>query len=109
MDNPLLSGETNERARQIRDLGARLGVKAINSTVGACKKCGQIGHLTFQCMNFIRVDPKKEVHLDISSTSSSDTSDSDDGARRPAPPPPPPPPPKEKKERKEKKAKKDKK
>ena len=28
------------------------------------------GHLTFECRNFLRADPNKEVHLDISSTSS---------------------------------------
>ncbi|XP_063833788.1 protein SREK1IP1-like [Ostrinia nubilalis] len=36
----------------------------------ACKKCGYAGHLTFQCKNFIKVDPNKEIVLDVSSTSS---------------------------------------
>lgn len=36
----------------------------------ACKKCGYVGHLTFQCRNFIKVDPNKEIVLDVSSTSS---------------------------------------
>lgn len=36
----------------------------------ACKKCGYQGHLTFQCRNFIQLDPAKEVVLDVSSTSS---------------------------------------
>lgn len=36
----------------------------------ACKKCGYSGHLTFQCRNFIKIDPNKEVVLDVSSTSS---------------------------------------
>lgn len=32
------------------------------------------GHLTFECRNFIKVDPKKDtVHLDISSTSSDES------------------------------------
>ena len=35
------------------------------------------GHLTFQCRNFVRVDPNKEVHLDVSSTSSDDSDRSD--------------------------------
>ncbi|KAG4072052.1 hypothetical protein HA402_015551 [Bradysia odoriphaga] len=40
----------------------------------ACKKCGYSGHLTFQCRNFLKVDPNKEILLDVSSTSSdSDT------------------------------------
>ncbi|CAH1647772.1 unnamed protein product [Spodoptera littoralis] len=36
----------------------------------ACKKCGYVGHLTFQCRNFLKVDPNKEIVLDVSSTSS---------------------------------------
>ncbi|XP_065205505.1 protein SREK1IP1-like [Planococcus citri] len=38
----------------------------------ACKKCGYPGHLTYQCRNFIKVDPNKDVVLDVSSTSSED-------------------------------------
>lgn len=33
------------------------------------------GHLTFQCRNFVRVDPKKDVVVDVSSTSSEDETD----------------------------------
>uniref|UniRef100_A0A1B0CLS0 Protein SREK1IP1 n=1 Tax=Lutzomyia longipalpis TaxID=7200 RepID=A0A1B0CLS0_LUTLO len=40
----------------------------------ACKKCGYTGHLTYQCRNFLKLDPEKEILLDVSSTSS----DSDD-------------------------------
>ncbi|CAG5055163.1 unnamed protein product [Parnassius apollo] len=40
------------------------------TTRAACKKCGYAGHLTFQCRNFIKVDPNKEIVLDVSSTSS---------------------------------------
>ncbi|KAJ2941293.1 hypothetical protein O0L34_g3491 [Tuta absoluta] len=36
----------------------------------SCKKCGYAGHLTFQCRNFIKVDPNKDIVLDVSSTSS---------------------------------------
>ena len=32
------------------------------------------GHLTFQCRNFVKVDPQREIILDVSSTSS-DTDD----------------------------------
>ena len=28
------------------------------------------GHLTFQCRNFLKVDPAKDILLDVSSTSS---------------------------------------
>ncbi|MGH0173866.1 UNVERIFIED_CONTAM: hypothetical protein FKN15_066280 [Acipenser sinensis] len=31
------------------------------------------GHLTFECRNFVRVDPKKDIVLDVSSTSSEDS------------------------------------
>ena len=33
------------------------------------------GHLTFQCRNFIQTDPKKDVIVDVSSTSSEDSED----------------------------------
>jgi len=36
----------------------------------SCKKCGYTGHLTFQCRNFLNIDPDKDVMLDVSSTSS---------------------------------------
>ncbi|EHB10939.1 Protein SFRS12IP1, partial [Heterocephalus glaber] len=38
-----------------------------------CKKCGYPGHLTFECRNFLRVDPKRDIVLDVSSTSSEDS------------------------------------
>ncbi|CAK9303122.1 unnamed protein product [Gordionus sp. m RMFG-2023] len=38
----------------------------------ACKKCGFVGHLPFQCRNYIILDPKREMILDVSSTSSDD-------------------------------------
>lgn len=31
-----------------------------------------VGHLTFQCRNYLAVGPGHEVHLDVSSTSSDD-------------------------------------
>ncbi|XP_050419964.1 protein SREK1IP1-like [Adelges cooleyi] len=40
------------------------------TTRPACKKCGYSGHLTFQCRNFIKIDPNKDIVLDVSSTSS---------------------------------------
>lgn len=41
----------------------------------ACKKCGYTGHLTYQCRNFIKVDPNKDILLDVSSTSSESEQD----------------------------------
>ncbi|KAJ8954899.1 hypothetical protein NQ318_016838 [Aromia moschata] len=46
-----------------------------NSARAACKKCGYAGHLTYQCRNFIKVDPNKEIVLDVSSTSSDSDQD----------------------------------
>lgn len=31
------------------------------------------GHLTFECRNFVRVDPRKDIVLDVSSTSSEES------------------------------------
>ncbi|KAI5638377.1 zinc knuckle domain-containing protein [Phthorimaea operculella] len=49
------------------DLVSKIGKETSRA---ACKKCGYAGHLTFQCRNFIKVDPNKEIVLDVSSTSS---------------------------------------
>lgn len=53
---------------------ARLVPQGKESVRPACKKCGYSGHLTYQCRNFIKVDPDKDIVLDVSSTSS-DTED----------------------------------
>ncbi|CAF4858928.1 protein SREK1IP1-like [Pieris napi] len=54
------------------DLISKIGK---DSSRAACKKCGYAGHLTFQCRNFIKVDPNKEIVLDVSSTSSDSEQD----------------------------------
>merc|ERR1712141_281245 len=46
-----------------------------SDTRPACKKCGYPGHLTYECRNFLRLDPEKEVLLDVSSTSSESDAD----------------------------------
>lgn len=33
------------------------------------------GHLTFECRNFVKVDPQKDIVLDVSSTSSEESED----------------------------------
>ncbi|KAI0983451.1 hypothetical protein GJ496_008908 [Pomphorhynchus laevis] len=43
----------------------------------ACKKCGYVGHLSFQCRNFLQSDSTKAVLLDVSSTSSPSSTDED--------------------------------
>lgn len=42
---------------------------------GACRKCGYVGHLTFQCRNFIKLKPQQDFVLDVSSTSSESSDD----------------------------------
>ncbi|ELW71360.1 Protein SREK1IP1 [Tupaia chinensis] len=54
-----------------------IGVMAVpgcnkDSVRAGCKKCGYPGHLTFECCNVLRVDPKRDIVLDVSSTSSED-------------------------------------
>eukprot|EP00299_Pterocystis_sp_00344_P011527 c5393_g1_i1.p1 GENE.c5393_g1_i1~~c5393_g1_i1.p1 ORF type:complete len:282 (+),score=55.86 c5393_g1_i1:66-911(+) len=63
---------------------AKVTLKSMNkdSKRGACKKCGLVGHLTYQCMNSIKVGAEEEE--DVSSTSSED---SDEPPRRASPPP----------------------
>ncbi|CAF0879148.1 unnamed protein product [Adineta ricciae] len=43
-----------------------------------CGKCGYVGHLTFQCRNFLQANPSKAVVLDVSSTSSPSSDDDND-------------------------------
>ncbi|XP_050316147.1 protein SREK1IP1-like [Anthonomus grandis grandis] len=52
------------------EYASRLLPPAKETTRAACKKCGYAGHLTYQCRNFLKVDPDKEIVLDVSSTSS---------------------------------------
>lgn len=47
-----------------------------------CKKCGYPGHLTFECRNFVRVDPQKDIVLDVSSTSTEESEDDLASAQR---------------------------
>lgn len=53
---------------------ARLIPQGKETVRPACKKCGYAGHLTYQCRNFLKIDPNKAIVLDVSSTSS-DTED----------------------------------
>uniref|UniRef100_A0A4W3JUE3 Protein SREK1IP1 n=1 Tax=Callorhinchus milii TaxID=7868 RepID=A0A4W3JUE3_CALMI len=49
-----------------------------DSIRAGCKKCGYPGHLTFECRNFVRVDPQKDIVLDVSSTSSEETEEEEE-------------------------------
>ncbi|XP_040196212.1 protein SREK1IP1 isoform X2 [Rana temporaria] len=58
------------------------GVNKDNIRAG-CKKCGYPGHLTFECRNFLRVDPQRDIVLDVSSTSSEDSEEEDEIPAKP--------------------------
>lgn len=60
---------------QVTPLTTVMAVPGCNkdSVRAGCKKCGYPGHLTFECRNFLRVDPKRDIVLDVSSTSSEDS------------------------------------
>lgn len=57
------------------DILARLVPQGKETARPACRKCGYSGHLTYQCRNFIKIDPNKDVVLDVSSTSSESDDD----------------------------------
>ncbi|KAF0691716.1 Aste57867_17128 [Aphanomyces stellatus] len=69
---------SRERARGIMAL-ATLSNRG-NEARGACKKCGMMGHLTFQCRNFALVEDKKSD--DDDSSSSSSESEAEDARRK---------------------------
>ncbi|OQS00842.1 hypothetical protein ACHHYP_02216 [Achlya hypogyna] len=52
------SASSIERAKGFMAL-AKLSNKT-NDTRGSCKKCGAMGHLTFQCMNFLEQPTEKK-------------------------------------------------
>lgn len=54
----------------LKDLMARLTNQTSDNIRPACKKCGYPGHFTYQCRNFLQINPHKDIVLDISSTSS---------------------------------------
>ncbi|KAJ0391319.1 hypothetical protein P43SY_010629 [Pythium insidiosum] len=40
-----------------------------NEVRGACKKCGMLGHLTFQCRNYLDMGDQKKAEADTDSSS----------------------------------------
>ncbi|OWZ23764.1 hypothetical protein PHMEG_0001291 [Phytophthora megakarya] len=62
-----------EQAKGLMAL-AKLSNKS-NDVRGACKKCGMVGHLTFQCRNHLGGDEKRVASSDSSSSSMSKTID----------------------------------
>lgn len=65
-EKPQCSSKTMEESPFIDVSGATV-VRAI--VTGACRKCGYVGHLAYQCRNFLQPKEANPV-LDISSTSS---------------------------------------
>ncbi|XP_022254364.1 protein SREK1IP1-like [Limulus polyphemus] len=59
----------------LKDLMARLTNQTSDHVRPACQKCGYPGHFTYQCRNFVKVNPNKDIVLDISSTSSESDSE----------------------------------
>eukprot|EP01147_Barroeca_monosierra_P004482 gene4482-6726_t len=59
----------DDKPRTLEAITARLSGQT-QEKIGACKKCGYVGHLPFQCRNYIPIGPSGQVHLDVSSTSS---------------------------------------
>ncbi|KAM0953535.1 putative transcription factor interactor and regulator CCHC(Zn) family [Dioscorea sansibarensis] len=47
---------------------ARITGSSTNETRGACKRCGRVGHLTFQCRNFLSVKDDKEKDGDVAAS-----------------------------------------
>lgn len=54
---------------------AKISNQSSDTVRPACKKCGYPGHFTYQCRNFLKVNPNKDIVLDVSSTSSEEESD----------------------------------
>merc|ERR1719253_2115519 len=53
-------GEINQSAKGLFRL-AQLTGNSSTLAPGACKRCGNVGHLYFQCRNFLLKDEKKAV------------------------------------------------
>lgn len=56
-------------------IGSEIPNQSSDTVRPACKKCGYPGHFTYQCRNFLKVNPNKDIVLDVSSTSSEEESD----------------------------------
>ena len=53
----LISGQSSFPAKSFGNVGGG-PVKEVKT---GCKKCGYQGHLTFQCRNFVQLDPVKGI------------------------------------------------
>eukprot|EP00919_Chromeraceae_sp_WS-2016_P019230 GHVR01045822.1.p1 GENE.GHVR01045822.1~~GHVR01045822.1.p1 ORF type:complete len:157 (-),score=44.96 GHVR01045822.1:68-538(-) len=69
-------GHKNEKAKTLFAL-ARLTGASGAVTPGACKHCGQTGHLSSQCRNKIKLHTK-DVNMDILEPTDDDDDDDDD-------------------------------
>ena len=57
----LISGQSSFPAKSFGNVGGG-PVKEVKT---GCKKCGYQGHLTFQCRNFVQLDPVKGTLVTI--------------------------------------------
>jgi len=69
-------GNAYEMSQNLMALARLSGASKGDAKRGACKRCGEIGHLAFQCFNHVAA--KKQVAGDISSTSSEDEDEDED-------------------------------
>jgi len=66
----------NEKAKGLFAL-ARLTGNSSSVTPGACRKCGQIGHLSFQCRNYMSFGTAESMNRSAKSESSDEEEESD--------------------------------
>jgi hypothetical protein len=64
-------------ANELKDILSKLSHVSQEQTRSGCTKCGYPGHFTYQCRNFVRVNPAQDILLDVSSTSSESSDDED--------------------------------
>mmetsp|Transcript_46713 Transcript_46713/g.124005 ORF Transcript_46713/g.124005 Transcript_46713/m.124005 type:complete len:265 (-) Transcript_46713:1038-1832(-) len=77
-------GNTYEMAQNLMALARLSGASKGDAKRGSCKKCGEIGHLSFQCFNTITT--KKLQVGDVSSTSSESDNESEVCCHHPSTP-----------------------
>jgi hypothetical protein len=75
-DSTAANGGDSEQVANIMKLAALSNVEGANR--GGCKRCGGVGHLTFQCRNAPLSAPGQDSISD--SSSSDDSDDSDDSS-----------------------------
>eukprot|EP00397_Hematodinium_sp_SG-2012_P057572 GEMP01072114.1.p1 GENE.GEMP01072114.1~~GEMP01072114.1.p1 ORF type:complete len:331 (+),score=90.56 GEMP01072114.1:87-1079(+) len=68
-------GGINDRAKGLFELARITGVSK-EKPPGACKKCGQVGHLAFQCRNLLKLEASLEAIQEAKNDEEEDDPDS---------------------------------